>query len=60
MQVNVNAGFMLTQTLLPLLDQAPSASIVFTSSGVGKPVARTGELRRIEVCNGRLDASTRR
>ena len=36
MQVNVNAGFMLTQTLLPLLDQATSASIVFTSSGVGR------------------------
>ena len=36
MQVNVNAGFMLTQTLLSLLDQAPSASIVFTSSGVGR------------------------
>lgn len=36
MQVNVNAGFMLTQTLLPLLDQAPSASVVFTSSGVGR------------------------
>ena len=36
MQVNVNAGFMLTQNLLPLLDQAPSASIVFTSSGVGR------------------------
>jgi len=36
MQVNVNAGFMLTQTLLPLLDQAPSASIVFTSSSVGR------------------------
>ena len=35
-QVNVNASFMLTQTLLPLLDQAPSASIVFTSSGVGR------------------------
>lgn len=36
MQVNVNAGFMLTQTLLPLLEQAPSASVVFTSSGVGR------------------------
>jgi NAD(P)-dependent dehydrogenase (short-subunit alcohol dehydrogenase family) len=36
MQVNVNAGFMLTQTLLPLLDQSPSASVVFTSSGVGR------------------------
>ena len=36
MQVNVNASFMLTQTLLPMLDQAPSASIIFTSSGVGR------------------------
>jgi NAD(P)-dependent dehydrogenase (short-subunit alcohol dehydrogenase family) len=36
MQVNVNAAFMLTQVLLPLLDQAPQASIVFTSSGVGR------------------------
>jgi NAD(P)-dependent dehydrogenase (short-subunit alcohol dehydrogenase family) len=27
---------MLTQVLLPLLDQAPQASIVFTSSGVGR------------------------
>ena len=36
MQVNVNAGFMLTQTLLPLLNQSPSASVVFTSSGVGR------------------------
>ena len=36
MQVNVNAGFMLTQTLLPMLDQAPAASVVFTSSGVGR------------------------
>jgi len=36
MQVNVNAGFMLTQTLLPLLEEAPAASIVFTSSGVGR------------------------
>jgi len=36
MQVNVNAGFMLTQTLLPMLEQAPAASVVFTSSGVGR------------------------
>lgn len=36
MQVNVNAGFMLTQTLLPLLEQSPAASVVFTSSGVGR------------------------
>jgi len=36
MQVNVNAQFLLTHTLLPLLNSAPSASIIFTSSGVGR------------------------
>ena len=36
MQVNVNAQFLLTQHLLPLLQRAPLASIVFTSSGVGR------------------------
>ena len=36
MQVNVNAQFLLTQHLLPLLTEAPSASIIFTSSGVGR------------------------
>ncbi|RLQ22687.1 YciK family oxidoreductase [Seongchinamella sediminis] len=36
MQVNVNAQFALTRHLLPLLQAAPSASIVFTSSGVGR------------------------
>lgn len=36
MQVNVNAGFMLTQALLPMLEQSPAASVVFTSSGVGR------------------------
>lgn len=36
MQVNVNAQFMLTKALMPLLEQADSASIIFTSSGVGR------------------------
>lgn len=36
MQVNVNAQFLLTRYLLPLLHQAPIASIIFTSSGVGR------------------------
>jgi len=36
MQVNVNAAFMLTQTMLPLLNEAPEASVLFTSSGVGR------------------------
>lgn len=36
MQVNVNATFMLTSTLLPLLKLSPDASIVFTSSSVGR------------------------
>jgi NAD(P)-dependent dehydrogenase (short-subunit alcohol dehydrogenase family) len=34
MHVNVNAAFILTQTLLPLLEQSADASIVFTTSGV--------------------------
>ena len=36
MQVNVNAQFLLTRELLPLLQAAPAASIIFTSSGVGR------------------------
>ncbi len=36
MQVNVNAVFMLTQACLPLLNQSPNASVIMTSSGVGK------------------------
>ncbi|HXW10606.1 MAG TPA: YciK family oxidoreductase [Steroidobacteraceae bacterium] len=34
MHVNVTAPFILTRTLLPLLQRAPDASIVFTTSGV--------------------------
>jgi len=36
MQVNINSVFMLTQACMPLLRDAPSASIITTSSGVGK------------------------
>ena len=36
MQVNVNAQFLLTQHFLPLLQKAPVASIIFTSSTVGR------------------------
>lgn len=36
MQINVNAAFMMTQALLPLLELAEDASIIFTSSGVGR------------------------
>ncbi len=36
MQINVQATFGLTRALLPLLQLAPDASIVFTSSGVGR------------------------
>ncbi len=35
-QVNVNGAMLMTQSLLPLLRAANSASIVFTSSGVGR------------------------
>ena len=36
MKVNVDAGFMLTKHTLSLLEAAPGASVVFTSSGVGR------------------------
>ena len=36
MQANVTAGFLLTRALLPLLHEAGDASIIFTSSGVGR------------------------
>ncbi len=36
MQVNLNAPFMLTQALLPLLLESPDASLVFTSDEVGR------------------------
>ncbi len=36
MQVNVNAAFALTKELLPALQAAPSASVIFTSSSVGR------------------------
>lgn len=36
MQINVNAGYYLTRAMLPLLQEAPKASVVFTTSGVGR------------------------
>lgn len=36
MHVNVSAAFLLTRALLPLLQNAADASVVFTSSGVGR------------------------
>ncbi len=36
MQINLNAPFLLTQTLLPLLHKAKDASILFTSDHVGR------------------------
>jgi NAD(P)-dependent dehydrogenase (short-subunit alcohol dehydrogenase family) len=36
MHVNVTAAFALTQVLLPLLRSSPDASVIFTSSGVGR------------------------
>ena len=34
MQINANSPFMMTQALLPLLEKAPNASLVYTSSSV--------------------------
>jgi len=36
MHINVNAQFMMTQALLPLLEKSVDASIIFTSSSVGR------------------------
>ena len=36
MQVNLNAQFLLTKALLPMMKTADDASIIFTSSGVGR------------------------
>ena len=36
MHVNVTSTFALTQVLLPLLQESPDASVIFTSSGVGR------------------------
>ncbi|TDO99652.1 YciK family oxidoreductase [Marinomonas balearica] len=36
MKVNVNSQFMLTQALLPLLGRSSSASVIFTTSSVGR------------------------
>lgn len=36
MQVNLTSAFLLTQALMPALAKAPHASVVFTSSGVGR------------------------
>jgi len=36
LQVNMTAVFLLTRALMPLLEAAPAASIVLTSSGVGR------------------------
>ncbi len=36
LQVNLTAAFALTQTLLPLLGKSADASVIFTSSSVGK------------------------
>lgn len=35
-QVNLHSAYLITQALIPLLRRAPDASIVFTSSGVGR------------------------
>ncbi|TQV76718.1 YciK family oxidoreductase [Aliikangiella marina] len=36
MQVNINSVFLITKACLPLLREAPNASIILTSSGVGR------------------------
>ena len=55
MQVNFNAVFMLSRLMLPLLRQAPAASLLFTSSSVGAaPKAYWGPYAVSKVCDGGL------
>ncbi len=61
MQVNVNATFMLTQALLPLLLKSDAGSLVFTSSSVGRQGrANWGRICSVEICHRRDDAGTGR
>ena len=36
MQINVTAAFLMTQALIPMLKRSQDASVIFTSSGVGR------------------------
>ena len=36
MKVNITAQFQMTQALMPVLEKSPAASVLFTSSGVGR------------------------
>ena len=36
MQVNITATFLMTRSVMPMLEAAPSSSVVLTSSGVGR------------------------
>ena len=46
MQTNVNGTVFLTQALIPALEKADNASVIFTTSSVGRKVARFGGLMR--------------
>lgn len=46
MQVNINGPIWMTQALLPLLQQSQDASVIFTSSSVGRKGVPTGEPTR--------------
>lgn len=56
MRVNIDGTFFLTQALLPLLLKSPAASLVFTSSSVGRRARRLGRLFRFQVRYRRHDA----
>ena len=57
MQVNVHAEFLLTRALIPLLKQSDDASLVFTSSSVGRRGrAYWGAYKYLQVCSRRYDA----
>lgn len=68
MQVNVGSTFLLTKTLMPLLNEAKQASIVFTSSGLAQKgraywgaysVSKAAAENMIEVLADELDGSSK-
>ena len=61
MHVNVNAAFIVTRALMPLLRESKDASVVFTSSGVGRRGrAEWGAVCRLQVRGRGTRGGTRR
>ena len=67
MQINLNAPFLLTQALLPLLKQSPDAAVLFTVDGVAQEpkaywgaygIAKAGLTAMMKIWADELEANT--